>query len=72
MQPTDDSALLQQYAKNQSDEAFATLVTRHVNLVYSVALRHVGNARPHPDLRPRGEGTAIARGLIYEQTSEKS
>lgn len=40
----DDSALLQQYAENQSDEAFAALVTRHVNLVYSVALRQVGNA----------------------------
>jgi len=45
MQPTDDSVLLRQYAENHSDEAFAELVTRHVNLVYSVALRHVGN--PH-------------------------
>jgi RNA polymerase sigma factor (sigma-70 family) len=45
MQPTDDSTLLRQYAKNRSEEAFAALVTRHVNLVYSVALRHVGD--PH-------------------------
>jgi len=45
MQPTDDSALLRQYAENNSDEAFAALVTRHINLVYSVALRQVGN--PH-------------------------
>src|SRR5882724_11675306 len=45
MQSTDDRALLRQYAENNSDEAFAALVTRHVNLVYSVALRHVGN--PH-------------------------
>ena len=45
MQPTDDSALLRQYADNNSDEAFATLVIRHINLVYSVALRQVGN--PH-------------------------
>ena len=43
MQPMDDSALLRQYAENHSDEAFAALVTRHVNLVYSVALRHVGD-----------------------------
>jgi RNA polymerase sigma factor (sigma-70 family) len=45
MQPTDDSALLRQYAEDHSDEAFAALVTRHINLVYSVALRHVGD--PH-------------------------
>jgi RNA polymerase sigma factor (sigma-70 family) len=45
MQPTEDSALLRQYAKNNSDEAFAALVTRHINLVYSVALRQTGN--PH-------------------------
>src|SRR6266478_8529626 len=45
MHPMDDSALLRQYAENQSDEAFAALVTRHINLVYSVALRSVGD--PH-------------------------
>ena len=43
MQETDDSALLRQYTENNSEEAFAALVTRHVNLVYSVALRQVGN-----------------------------
>src|SRR5688572_1664410 len=45
MLPTDDSVLLRQYAENHSDEAFAALVTRHINLVYSVALRCVGD--PH-------------------------
>jgi RNA polymerase sigma factor (sigma-70 family) len=44
MQPMDDSALLRQYAESNSDEAFAALVTQHINLVYSVALRHVGDS----------------------------
>ncbi len=44
MQSSDDNDLLRQYAKNHSEEAFAALVTRHINLVYSVALRQVGDA----------------------------
>src|SRR6266436_2047882 len=43
MQELDDIALLQQYTRHNSEEAFATLVTRHVNKVYSVALRHTRN-----------------------------
>ncbi|HWD93726.1 MAG TPA: sigma-70 family RNA polymerase sigma factor [Verrucomicrobiae bacterium] len=45
MDLTDDSRLLRQYAENGTDDAFATLVERHINLVYSVALRQVRN--PH-------------------------
>jgi RNA polymerase sigma factor (sigma-70 family) len=37
----DDIALLREYARNHSEAAFAALVARHVNLVYSVALRSV-------------------------------
>ncbi|HWD92232.1 MAG TPA: sigma-70 family RNA polymerase sigma factor [Verrucomicrobiae bacterium] len=38
---TDDITLLREYARCNSEEAFAALVSRHVNLVYSVALRDV-------------------------------
>jgi RNA polymerase sigma factor (sigma-70 family) len=40
----DDMELVQRYARDKSDEAFAALVSRHVNLVYSVAFRHVHDA----------------------------
>ena len=43
MEQTGDSALLRQYVESQSDEAFAALVARHINLVYSVAMRETGN-----------------------------
>jgi RNA polymerase sigma factor (sigma-70 family) len=41
-EPT-DIALLQDYALRNSEEAFTTLVQRHIRLVYSVALRQLGN-----------------------------
>src|SRR6266481_2616976 len=41
---TTDWNLLRQYAERHSQEAFATLVGRYVNLVYSVALRRVGSS----------------------------
>jgi uncharacterized protein (TIGR03435 family) len=45
MTEPEDIELLRQYARENSEAAFATLARRHVNLVYSVALRRTGN--PH-------------------------
>src|SRR5208282_1686167 len=43
MQESQDSEWLRQYAREKSDVAFAALVARHVNMVYSAALRKTGN-----------------------------
>src|SRR5215831_13210287 len=37
----DDMALVREYAEHQSEQAFETLVSRHVSLVHSAALRQV-------------------------------
>ena len=42
---TDDMELVRDYAARQSEPAFETLVARYVNLIYSAALRQVGD--PH-------------------------
>ena len=39
---TEDMELVREYAAQQSEPAFATLVSRHINLIYSAALRQVG------------------------------
>jgi RNA polymerase sigma factor (sigma-70 family) len=43
MLPDDDLDLLRAYAENRSEVAYSELVRRHLNLVYSAALRIVGN-----------------------------
>src|SRR5580704_722716 len=62
MRELDDIALLRQYSEQNSEEAFATLVTRHIDKVYSVALRHTGN--PH-----RAEEIAQAVFVILARKS---
>ena len=45
MPELNDHELLAEFARTESESAFATLVARHVNLVHSTALRFTGN--PH-------------------------
>jgi RNA polymerase sigma factor (sigma-70 family) len=73
----DDMRLVEEYAAQSSEEAFSTLVSRHINLVYSAAWRQVGNrqeaeeitqavfvvlARKAKSLRP---GTVLS-GWLYQ------
>src|SRR5271168_1923280 len=44
MHMAEDMELLRQYADHDSQEAFQILLERHVNLVYSTALRQVGDS----------------------------
>jgi RNA polymerase sigma factor (sigma-70 family) len=44
MHDVSDMKLLRDYDRHGSEDAFAELVRRHINLVYSAALRHVGIA----------------------------
>ena len=45
MTELDDHELLAEFARNESEAAFAALIARYINLVYSAALRFTGN--PH-------------------------
>src|ERR1044071_7292637 len=79
MHDASDMELLRDYARQGSEAAFAKLVQRHINLVYSVAFRHVGIAahaeeitqpvfiilaRKSGNLRDR----TILEGWLYETT----
>ena len=45
-----DCDLLTQFARNDSEAAFAVLVQRHIGLVHSVALRHTTNPQHAQDI----------------------
>jgi RNA polymerase sigma factor (sigma-70 family) len=50
MPDANDMDLLREYARDHSEPAFAGLVQRHINLVYSVALRYTGNSEDAQDV----------------------
>jgi len=79
MPDASDMDLVRQYAQHDSESAFTELVNRHINLVYSVAWRYVGNVHDAEEVtqvvfiilaekaaRLR-EGT-ILTGWLYETT----
>ena len=79
MTELDDMALVAQYAGKNSEEAFAELVRRHVNLVYSVALRYAGQGADAQDItqtvfitlaRKAGKlcEKTVLTGWLYETT----
>ena len=58
---SDDASLLRRYAAKRAEDAFAELVRRHLDLVYSVALRRTGgDAHLASDIAQR-VFTALAR-----------
>jgi RNA polymerase sigma factor (sigma-70 family) len=74
-----DVELLRNYVRQGSEEAFAALVQRHINLVYSVALRRVGIAAQAEEItqavfiilahKAKGLRTdTVLEGWLYEVT----
>src|SRR6185295_4362670 len=74
-----DMDLLRQYADYDSESAFAELVRRHINLVYSVACRYVGNSHDAQEITQvvfiilarkaaRMRAGTILTGWLYETT----
>ena len=71
--------LLEKYDREGSEEAFAALVQRHINLVYSVALRHVQIAAHAEEITQvvfvilarqaaRLRADTVLEGWLYETT----
>jgi RNA polymerase sigma factor (sigma-70 family) len=50
MSDSSDIELLEQFARNKSEAAFAELVERHIGLVYSAAFRKTGNPQQSQDI----------------------
>src|ERR1035441_10873647 len=83
MPEPDDIALLRQYAERNAESAFATLVEKYVNLVYSTALRSVGNSHAAEEItqavfiilarkaRSLSQGTILS-GWLYQTARLRS
>jgi RNA polymerase sigma factor (sigma-70 family) len=79
MADANDIDLLRDYARHNSEAAFAELVRRHVNLVYSVALRFTGQTGDAEDVTQAVfiilaqkaaavDQRAVLTGWLYETT----
>lgn len=77
MDEMDDQTLLRQYTEQHSEAAFAALVSRHVNKVYSVAWRRTGNVHAAEEITQavfvllarkssRLAGNVVLAGWLYE------
>ncbi len=77
MHELDDNALLRHYVEQNSEAAFAALVARHVDKVYSTALRHTRNIHAAEEITQavfvilakksgRLGGKVILAGWLYE------
>jgi len=79
MTVVNDMDLVREYAEQKSESAFSELVHRHINLVYSVAVRFTGNFQDAQDVtqavfitlaqkaKSLDQGT-ILTGWLYETT----
>jgi len=79
MPEANDMDLVREFARRSSEPAFTELVRRHINLVYSVALRYVGNPEDAQDvtqavfiiLAQKAAGLrekTVLTGWLYETT----
>jgi RNA polymerase sigma factor (sigma-70 family) len=83
MQNPSDAKLLAEYAQGRSEDAFSEIVTRHADLVYSTALRHINStdlasevtqtvfidlARKSPELAGKLAPNASLVGWLYRCT----
>ena len=63
---SDDMELVREYAATNSERAFAALVSRHVNLVHSVAMRQVGDAHHRLTEEQNAHLFQVVRAEPYE------